>query len=178
MQQTFLLPREHHAIPLGALRSHNPGALPLLRQSDPALSAMLDFEHEPVLTVTEETDLESTLDAMFRLGMRIFLVVRGAAVVGVLTLQEARHAWAAPPDRASQCARRLRAADVMVPSALAPAVDWKMLQQWSLGDLSEIFAGSETHYLIVLEDDLASGSRLRGVIARERVERQLRQPAI
>jgi hypothetical protein len=177
MQQTFLLPREHHAIPLGALRSHHPGGLPLLRRSDPALSAMLDFEHEPVLTVTEEMDLESTLDAMFRLGMRIFLVVRGAAVVGVLTLQEARSAWAAPADRASQCTRRLRVSEVMVPAALAPAVDWKMLQQWSLGDLSEIFAGSETHYLVVLEDDLASGSRLRGVIARERVERQLRPPA-
>lgn len=176
MQQTFLLPREHHAIPLCALRGHNAGALPLLRRSDPALSAMLDIEHEPVLTVTEEMDVESTLDAMFRLGMRIFLVVRGAAVVGVVTLQEARRAWAAPTDRASPCARRLRVSEVMIPAALAPAVDWRMLQQWSLGDVSEIFAGSETHYLMVLEDDLTSGSRLRGVIARERVERQLRQP--
>src|SRR5579862_4155809 len=99
MQQTFLLPREHQAIPLGALRGHNQGALPMLRSSDPAISAMLDFEHDSVLTVTEETDLETALDAMFRLGMRIFLVVRAAAVVGVLTLQGARRAWAGPGPR-------------------------------------------------------------------------------
>jgi CBS domain-containing protein len=177
MQQTFLLPREHQAIPLGALRSHHHGSLPPLRRTDPAVSAMLDFEHEPVLTVTEEMDLESALDAMFRLGMRIFLVVRATAVVGVLTLQEARRAWTTPADRAAPGARRHRVLDVMVPCALAPAVDWTMLQQWSLGDLSEIFAGAETHYLMVLEDDLTNGSRLRGLIARDRVERQLRRIA-
>lgn len=177
MQQTFLLPREHHAIPVGALRSHNPAAQPQLRRCDPAVSALLDFEHESVLTVTQDMDLESALDAMFRLGMRIFLVVCGPAVVGVLTLQEARRAWAAPNYPAAPATGALRVSDVMVPCAGAPSVDWKQLQQWSLGDVSEIFAGSETHYLMVLEDDLASVSRLRGLIARERVERQLRQPA-
>jgi CBS domain-containing protein len=175
MQPTFLLPREHQAIPLGTLRSHNQGSLPLLRRTDPAVSAMLDFEHESVLTVTEETDLETALDAMFRLGMRIFLVVRSTAVVGVLTLPEVRRAWAAPSPRDSGCCQ-LRVADAMIPCAQAPAVDWTMLQQWSLGDLSEIFAGTEADYLVVLEDDLITGSRLRGLVARERVERQLRQP--
>jgi CBS domain-containing protein len=176
MHQGIRLPREHQAIPLDALRSHHPGGLPVLRRSDPAVSAMLDLEHEPVLTVTEQMDLEAALDAMFRLGMRIFLVVRATAVVGVLSLQEARRAWSGAGERASERARRLQVADVMVPWALAPAVDWAMLRQWSLGDLSEIFAGSETAYLIVLEDDLTSGSRLRGLIARERVERQLSPP--
>ncbi len=61
----------------------------------------------------------------------------------------------------------------MVPCALAPAVDWQMVQQWSIADLQEIFDGCDAHFLVVLEDDSAAESHVRGLIARDRVERSV-----
>lgn len=181
MQHPYLLPREHHAIPLAALRcrSHAGNASPALRPSDPAASIMVDLERDPFLTVTEDTDLERALDGMFRLGVRLFLVVRASTVVGVLSIQDARRPGAHHgPLPESGLVSRARVVDAMVPCAQVPAIDWRVLHQCSIGDLAEIFAGSGAQYLVVLEDETPRCSRLRGLVARERLDRSLGLPLL
>lgn len=175
MQHPYMLPPGHRAIPLSSLRYHEEErATPLLRARDPAATLMLDLQRDSVLTVTEETDLDLVLDAMFRLGIRVLMVVHEGALVGVVSLPDAQRPR--PIDHAtagSIPARRPQVADVMVSSALVPSIDWHVIQQCTIADLAEIFSGSGAPYLLVLEDQGPKLSRVRGLVPRERLERRL-----
>jgi len=112
------------------------------------------------------------MDQMFRLGVRAFLVLRERAVVGLMTAAEAARtaAW----QRSST--QPVRVADVMTPTDDVPAIGWDTLAEARVGDLIEIFDGSGVQHLVVLENHSATYSCVRGLIHRERMERQLRSP--
>ncbi|HEY6453609.1 MAG TPA: CBS domain-containing protein [Steroidobacteraceae bacterium] len=137
-----------------------------LRASDPAVRAMTDFLRDPPLTATEDCDLDRALDDMFRLGVRAFLVVRDLAVLGLITVEDIRHARRGT-------ARRV--VEVMTGAADMPAIDWQMLQQSTVSDLIEIFEGACVHHLVVVESESAQRASVRGLVQRSRVERRLRQ---
>ena len=61
----------------------------------------------------------------------------------------------------------------MTPSLEVPAIDWQTLQESRISDLVEIFEGSGVRYLVVLQTETASWSTVRGLIHRQRLERQL-----
>ncbi len=140
-----------------------------LRFHDPAVLAMTDFSREPPATVTEDVPLEQALNLMFRLATRALLVVRGSAVAGLVTLEDARAARACSGQRGSP-----RVGAVMTPTREVPAIDWQTLQDSSVADLIEIFDGAAVLHLVVLENEAANVERVRGVIHRARLERQLR----
>jgi len=139
---------------------------PRLKLSDSALRAMIDFLRDPPLTVAEDFGVEQAIDRMFRQGVRALLVVRDRGVVGLMT--------------ATQAARirphQLRVADVMTPTEDVPAIDWDTLGEACVGDLVEIFSGTGVNHLVVLQTQSAILSSVRGLIHRERLERQLRSP--
>jgi CBS domain-containing protein len=138
---------------------------PRLRLSDPAHRAMTDFLQEPPLTLPEDLSVQQAMDQMFRLGVRAFLVLRERAVVGMMTAAEVR-----------TMSHHLRVADVMTPTDDVPAIGWDTLGVARVGDLIEIFDGTGVSHLVVLENRSASFSCVRGLIHRERMERQLRSP--
>jgi predicted transcriptional regulator len=138
---------------------------PRLKLSDPAHRAMTDFLQEPPLTLPEDLGVELAMDQMFRLGVRAFLVVRERAVVGMMTADQLR-----------TMSHHQRVADVMTPTDDVPAIGWDTLGTARVGDLIEIFDGTGVHHLVVLENRSASFSCVRGLIHRERMERQLRSP--
>jgi CBS domain-containing protein len=138
---------------------------PRLKLSDPAHRAMTDFLQDPPLTLPEDLSVEQALDQMFRLGVRAFLVLRERTVVGMMTAAQVR-----------ATSHQLRVADVMTPTDDMPAIGWDTLGAARVGDLIEIFDGSGVHHLVVLENRSASFSCVRGLIYRERMERQLRSP--
>jgi predicted transcriptional regulator len=155
------------ARPPSALAAPSPRSRPLqpqLRPADPALRAMDDFLDDPPRTVAEHASLEEVVDYMFRLGVRAFLVVQERSVIGLITA-EAAHA----------ARRDQRAADVMTPSLDIPAIDWQTLQDSRISDLIEIFEGTGVRYLVVLQTETASWCTVRGLIDRQRLERQLRR---
>jgi len=141
-------------------------SVPRLKLSDPASRAMCDFLHEPPLTVHEDASLEEAVDHMFRLGVRAVLVVRDRSVVGLLHAREA----------ACSNPRHLRVADVMTLTDDVPAIGWDTLCEARVSDLIEIFDGTGVEHLVVLENRSASSSSVRGLIDRERLERQLSSP--
>ena len=77
--------------------------------------------------------------------------------------------------RCGSAAHELRAIDVMTPAPDVPAIDWQTLQDSRICDLIEIFEGSGVRYLVVLQTETASWSTVRGLIHRQRLERQLRR---
>jgi DeoR family transcriptional regulator, catabolite repression regulator len=139
---------------------------PRLRVSDPAHCAMTDFLQDPPLTLSENVSVEQAVDQMFRLGVRAFLVLRERCVVGLMTAAEA----------ARLTPHHLRVADVMTPTDEVPAIGWDTLDEARVGDLIEIFDGSGVNHLVVLENHSATINCVRGLIHRERLDRQLRSP--
>jgi CBS domain-containing protein len=146
---------------------------PQLKPGDPAERAMIDFQREPPRTIAEDAGLEEVIDHMFRLGVRAFLVVHDRAVVGLITAEDASDARGAQ-QRPDATGHELRAADVMTPSVDVPAIDWQTLQDSQISDLIEIFEGTGIRYLVVLQTETATWSTVRGLIHRQRLERQLR----
>jgi CBS domain-containing protein len=126
---------------------------------------MTDFICEPPLTIPEDCSVHEALDAMFRSGVRAFLVVRELTVVGLITAEDIRGA-------ADQSV-----AQRMTPAAQMPAIDWQTMQESRVEDLRDIFEGAGIEHLVVLESDGAKKARVRGVVHRGRLERRLRPRA-
>ncbi len=138
-----------------------------LRGSDPAIRGMTDFQRHPPLTATEDCDLDTTLDDMFRLGVRAFLVVRDETVVGLITAEDIRYARRGGATRVQE---------VMTAASEMPAIDWQTLQDSTIRDLMEIFEGASVNHLVVLESESAQRAQVRGLVHRSRLERRL-QPS-
>jgi len=172
MRATYLLPRELHATAVTSLRQGTHGALKI---SDPAARVVTDFRRDTALTVTEDLALEFVFDEMFRLGARAFLVVREQVVTGLITAEHARadSTLERLRSRPGAVTDRLRVADVMTASADVPAIDWRTIEVIRIGDLVEIFRGSGAQHLLVLEDEMPNLCRVRGLVHRVRLERQL-----
>ena len=172
MNPPFLLALQPSALP--ALSPRSRPHQPQLRPADPAVQAMSDFLDDPPRTIAEDADLEEVVDHMFRLGVRVFLVVRDRSVIGLITAEDADAARSAQKSNGA-AAHALRAADVMTPAPEVPAIDWQTLQDSRICDLIEIFEGSGVRYLVVLQTETASWSTVRGLIHRQRLERALRR---
>jgi predicted transcriptional regulator len=169
MNRPYMLAHQPSAVP--ALSPRSRPYPPQLKVSDPAVRAMNDFQHDPPSTVPEDAGLEEIIDCMFRLGVRAFLVVHDRSVIGLITAEDASMAHRARQHLDG--GRALRAADVMTPSLDVPAIDYQTLQESSISDLLEIFEGTGVRYLVVLQTETASWSTVRGLIPRQRLERQL-----
>ena len=172
MNPPFLLALQPGALPAPSPRSRP--QQPQLRPADPAVRAMSDFLDDPPRTIAEDAGLEEVVDQMFRLGVRAFLVVRDRSVIGLITAEDADTARRARK-RFGATAPDLRAIDVMTPAPEVPAIDWQTLQDSRICDLIEIFEGSGVRYLVVLQTETANWSTVRGLIHRQRLERQLRR---
>lgn len=172
MNQPHLPAQQPIAIP--ALSPRSRPYPPQLKPGDPAVRAMNDFLDDPPRTVAADTGLEEVIDGMFRLGLRVFLVVHDRSVIGLITAEDAGDARRAR-QRSDDAGCKLRAADAMTPWLDVPAIDWQTLQESRISDLIEIFEGTGVTYLVVLQTESASSSTVRGLIHRQRLERQLRR---
>lgn len=176
MNDRYFLPPHREAGAAATLRY--PPYVPSLKINDPAVRAMTDFHHDAAPMVSEELDLRHALDEMFRLGTRAFLVVRAGVVTGLMSVEQAQPAHGGDP-RAADVVRampggaHLKVADVMTPAAKVPAVDWQVIEEAQVRDLVDIFEGSGALHLLVLENEDSQLAVVRGLIHRERLERQL-----
>jgi CBS domain-containing protein len=165
VNQPYLLAAQAGSLPPLSLRSRS--RPPRLLPTDPAVRAMHDFLHDAPHTIAEDASVEDVMDLMFQHGVRAFLVVRELSVVGLITAEDTRGT------RDARRARR-RVADLMTPTIDVPAIDWQTLQDARVGDLVDIFEGSGVRHLVVMQTQTATWSTVRGLIHRQRMERQLR----
>jgi predicted transcriptional regulator len=174
MHFQYRLPAADKACAANPLRQHR--RAPALRMSEPAALAMIDVQSDLFITVTEDMLLEKALDVMFRLGVRALLAVRDSAMIGLLSIEQARCERSSQvplPALGSDAHQRLRVADVMTPAVNVPAVEWQTVAEAQVRDLVEIFEGSGVPDIVVLESEGASSTTVRGLIHRDRLVRQL-----
>jgi hypothetical protein len=178
MNHRYFLPPRRDALESPSLRY--PAYAPLLRGNDPAPRAMTDFRQDTAPMISEEVGLERALDEMFRVGTRALLVLQEGVVTGLLSVEQLQSAQGSAVNSRRNAAAlpvafpvALRVVDVMTPAAQVPAVDWQVVEESLVRDLVDIFEGSGALHLLVLENENAQLAAVRGMIHRDRLERQL-----
>ena len=142
----------------------------------PALRVMTDLTQMRAATTHPSTSLREAEQIMIYQGVRmLFVVTDMPAVVGLITTTDLH----GDNQMRAVHARGLRydelcVADVMTETALLDAVDYGRMQSASVGDaIATLKRFGRNHLLVVEAATPQTPRRLRGVISRSQVERQL-----
>jgi CBS domain-containing protein len=145
----------------------------------PALEVMTDLTRVKAATVTPMTSLAQAEQVMITLGVRMLFVVSDMpAIVGLVALADL-HGDAAMRAVEQRNARReeLCVADVMTGATMLDAVDIADLRAATVGNVvATLQRHGRNHLLVVEGGDGAMPARVRGLISRAQVERQLGSP--
>lgn len=145
---------------------------PYVRLDDPAVCVMTDFTQEIAQTIGAEQRLDDALNELFRSDARTLLVTREQQVIGLVSVHDLRGEVIAHSGyRAWRDS--LRVADVMTNVSDMPTIDWQTVLDATVGDLVEIFQGTAVECLVVIESESSALARIRGLIHRSRLERQM-----
>jgi len=144
--------------------------------ASPALRVMTDLTQMRAATTHPSTSLRQAEQTMIYQGVRmLFVVTDMPAVEGLITAIDLHG------DKQMRAVHErgvryddLCVADVMTESAMLDAIDYGRIQSASVGDLVETFKRQGRNHLLVVEPaGPQSPRRLRGVISRSQIERQL-----
>jgi CBS domain-containing protein len=151
--------------------------LSYLKLSDPALRAITDFDREPAFTVEEDTEIDGAVDDMFRFGVRALLTTRDGRVTGLVTSHDVQAKRPRQLITRTEGLRReeVRVCDILTPWSELPLVTFEVLQEARVSDLLELFDSTARTHLIIVEHSEGS-ARVRGVVSRTRLQRQLERP--
>ncbi len=145
----------------------------------PALEVMTDLTQVKAASTQPATTLAQAEQIMIYQGVRMLFVVSDMpAVLGLVTSTDLRG------DRALRCVQQrglhydeLCVADVMTALAVLDAIDFAQLQRARVGQVIATLERHGRNHLLVV--DGAGGrppQRVRGVISRSQIERQLGRP--
>lgn len=150
-----------------------------LAPDEPATTAMTDFTRECPVTVSPDRHIEDALQDMMRAGVRALLVLDEGHTLGLITSNDIQgerpivflQSPACVQDRCEH--HEVRVADIMTPVAQLPALDLRIVQSACIGDLVETLKTSDHTHVVVTETQHNGAHRLRGLISRSWLERQL-----
>jgi CBS domain-containing protein len=141
----------------------------------PALDVMTDLTQVKAATVGPEQTLAQAEQAMVYLGVRMLFVVSDMpAVAGLVTTTDLHgerqmrlvHERGAHYDE-------LRVADVMTPLAALDASAFELVAAATVGHLVATLRQLGRNHLLVVDRGSGAAARVRGVISRSQIERQL-----
>jgi CBS domain-containing protein len=147
-----------------------------VRETDPALSVMIDFRSRSPVTVSETAHLDEALGHMKHTGVRCAFVVdeKKSAVVGMLT------AYDILGEKPQQHMRftGVNHDDVLVKDIMQKFSDWRVtdfkdIEQSTVGDVLEVFTETGATHLPVMETTESNEQRLRGLLSFAKVKRLL-----
>jgi CBS domain-containing protein len=150
-----------------------------VRLDSPALEVMTDLTLVKAATTHPETTLQQAEQMMIFQGVRmLFVVTDMPSIEGLVTASDLRG------DRPLQIVheRRLRfdelaVGDVMTPVSMLDALDFASLRNATVRNLVKTLERNGRHHLLVVEESTAhTPRRVRGVVSRSQIERQLGQP--
>ena len=142
----------------------------------PAMSVLTDLSRVKAATVHPATQLRQAEQAMIYLGVRmLFVVSEMPSIEGLVTTADLHG------DRQMRLVHErgmrwdeLSAADVMTELATLDAIPFAAMRAASVGDVvATLQRFGRTHLLVVEAGDGGATHRVRGVISRSQIERQL-----
>jgi CBS domain-containing protein len=142
----------------------------------PALRVMTDLTHMRAATIRPSATLQQAEQTMIYQGVRmLFVVTDMPAIEGLITITDlhddkqmrAVHARGVHYDE-------LCVTDVMTETALLDAIDYSRMASATVGDaIATLKRHGRNHLLVVESATPETPRRLRGVISRSQIERQL-----
>jgi len=159
-----------------SLAQANPGHTAPVTLDSPALDVMTDLTLVKAATTQPTTSLRQAEQTMIYLGVRMLFVVSDMpAFVGLVTSTDL-HGDKQMRTVHERHARydELSVADVMTELAALDAIDHERMRTASVGNVVATLQRHGRHHLLVVEH--ASGSaprRVRGVVSKSQIERQL-----
>lgn len=145
----------------------------------PALSVMTDLRQVKAAATSASTSLRQAEQIMIYLGVRmLFVTTEMPAVEGLITSTDLRG------DRQLRAAHDLQlhfdelcVADVMTTLPMLEAVDYEALRTASVSNLVATLKQHGRNHLLVVEGGAEGvAPRVRGVVSRSQIERQLGHP--
>lgn len=164
-----------HAICMPRREQHRWTAL---HADSDAQGAMTDFDDEHAVVIGPEVGIDHALADMMRHGVRALIVVQEAQMIGLITAQDILgekplHYLTTACTHDSCLRKDVLVADIMTPVAALALIDIGVLQAARVGDLEQTFHAHDVTHLLVVQDAGASSCRLRGLVSRSRLARQL-----
>jgi CBS domain-containing protein len=147
-------------------------ALRRVNFNDPAVRVVNEFTHDGPRTVSEDCGLDDAQDELFRWGARALLVTRDRLVIGIITADDIAGERLAYAEH-SHSSDGVRVDDLMTHASDVPAIEWQTVLTATVRDMLEIFEGTGAKVLLVVETESATLTRVRGLIHRSRLNRQL-----
>jgi hypothetical protein len=143
--------------------------------SDPAAHVITDFTREHPITVTEDRPIDDALRDMMTAGIRALLVVRGDIVTGLITSYDIQGERPLQFLQDSSYTRHdeIEVGHIMTPWDLVPKVNWSWLEVAHVRDVASLLSGTGVTHMLVLENTGDDGAFVRGLISRNRLNRQL-----
>jgi CBS-domain-containing membrane protein len=175
MNSTAILPT-FRLEPGVAIAQAVPGSTARVTLDSPALSVMTDLTAVKAATTAPAASLRQTEQMMIYLGVRmLFVVSEMPTIVGLITSTDLS---GEKPMRLVDQRRvhydDLCVADLMTDLAMLDAIDLGRLRSASVGDLVATLKRYGRNHLLVVESETGeTPRRIRGVISRTQIERQL-----
>jgi CBS-domain-containing membrane protein len=145
----------------------------------PALAVMTDLRLVKAATTAASTSLRQAEQIMITLGVRmLFVASEMPAIEGLVTSTDLRgdKQLRAAHDRQMRY-DELCVADVMTALSMLEAVDYEDLRQATVGNLVATLKQHGRNHLLVVEGGATGAAqRVRGVVSRAQIERQLGGP--
>jgi CBS domain-containing protein len=149
---------------------------PVTRDS-PALAAMTDLTQVKAATVSPTTSLRQAEQLMIYLGVRmLFVVSEMPAIRGLVTTTDL-HSDRQMRGFQQRRYEDLTVADVMSGLSELDAIEYEVMKTAAVGDLIATLQRFGRNHLLVIEPPTVNApGRVRGVISRSQIERQLGSP--
>jgi CBS domain-containing protein len=142
----------------------------------PALDVMTDLTKVKAATISSDRTLGQAEQAMIHQGVRMLFVVDEMPLLqGLITSTDLRGERQMSVGQARQLRfDEMRVADVMTALTLLDAIPYERLGHASVGNLVATLRDVGRNHLLVVER--GSPPRIRGVVSRSQIERQLGRP--
>ena len=142
----------------------------------PALDVMTDLTKVKAATISPDRTLGKAEQAMIHQGVRMLFVVDEMPLLqGLITSTDLRGERQMSVGQARQLRfDEMRVADVMTALTLLDAIPYERLGHASVGNLVATLRDVGRNHLLVVER--GSPPRIRGVVSRSQIERQLGRP--
>lgn len=168
-----------HLEPGTSIAQTLPWLAPPVTLDSPALSVMTDLTQVRAATIAPSVSLRQAEQAMIHQGVRmLFVVSQQPAIEGLITTTDlaSDHTLRIVGERQLHY-DELRVGDVMTELAMLQAIALDAMKSATVANvIATLKRFGRNHLLVVEQADDGASRRVRGVISRAQIERQLGQP--
>jgi CBS domain containing-hemolysin-like protein len=154
-----------------------PSNVDVLSLQSPALAVLTDFTQQNPLMMEQNTSIDEAREIMKRTHTKLFLVIDvQESFRGVITLDDLVSEKVMKKMRASQLRRdELTVQSVMTPKNRLQAIDFKIFQQATVGDLLARMKKYGEQHMVVVD---TSDDSIRGLVSAHGIARRMHSPVV